>query len=340
MKMKSILRVITLLAVYVQWEFKVEAFQPSGVAHLLSVQTFSANARSAFSTNFFLGRSQRTLNNNGATTGQLRSTMDSASKTQEFSSTERKFDFDAVVKYGTALATQMALFFGIFTALDKLTATSFLGGGVVKVPFAMNVLFFYLVALKSRVLNPLANNRPQPRTLETVETSSLSSSQPRKRIMPTWTPPGFIFPIVWLLIIGPIRAVTSARVYQATGSYAHPAILSLMLHLSIGDIWNTINNVERRYGVSVVGVLCVWASKAVAAYQYYRVDAVAGKLLSLTLIWLSIASALVTRTWQLNPDETTGKPEPIYPVIISGKPKSQFAWFVKRESDLAIEKSE
>ena len=119
--------------------------------------------------------------------------------------------------------------------------------------------------------------------------------------MPSWTPPGFIFPIVWLLIIGPIRAVSSSLVYSVTGQYACVPILSLMLHLSIGDVWNTINNVERRYGTSVVGVIMVWLSAAFAAYQYYQVSPLAGKLLSLPLIWLSIASSLIIRTWQLNP---------------------------------------
>jgi hypothetical protein len=36
-------------------------------------------------------------------------------------------------------------------------------------------------------------------------------------------------------------------VYKANGGvYASKAILSLMLYLSIGDVWNFINNVERR----------------------------------------------------------------------------------------------
>ena len=147
--------------------------------------------------------------------------------------------------------------------------------------------------------------------------------------MPSWTPPGPVFPIVWLLIIGPLRAFTSAMVYNTVGLYACPAILSLALHLSIGDTWNTVNNVERRYGVAVVGVLCVWLSKANAAYNYFQVIPLAGKLLGLSLVWLTIASALVTRTWQLNPDPETGKPEPLYPV--TGKAATKFAWFAKKE---------
>jgi translocator protein len=114
-------------------------------------------------------------------------------------------------------------------------------------------------------------------------------------------------------------------IYESVGSYASLPILSLMLHLSIGDVWNTINNVERRFGVAVTGVFCVWLSKAHAAYQYSLVNSLAGKLLGATLIWLTIATALVTATWRLNPDPETGKLEPLYPV--TGKALTKFAWF-------------
>jgi benzodiazapine receptor len=248
----------------------------------------------------------------------LRST--SAEKDTPTEASKGGFDVDAVLKYAVALTTELGLFYGIFTGLDKLVALT-----GVAIPVAVNFIFFYFCALKSRVLNPLLNKRPQPRNLETDDAAP-------KRVMPSWTPPGVIFPIMWLLIIGPIRAASSVMVYQAAGTYANPAILSLMLHLSIGDVWNTINNTERRYGVAVTGVVAVLLSAASAAYQYSLVDAIAGKLLGATCIWLTVATALITATWRLNPDPVTGQPEPLYPV--KGSTKTEFLWFaVKDKSD-------
>lgn len=235
-----------------------------------------------------------------------------SSSTESNLDTPKKFDGGAVIKYATAIAIQMGLFFAIFTGFDKLVAAYSL-----KIPFAVNFILFYFFALKSRILNPLSNQRPKVATKE-IEGES-------KRVMPSWTPPGFIFPIVWLLIIAPIRAFSSAMVYQGTSSYASPAILALMLHLSIGDVWNTINNVEKRYGTSVVGVLLVWLSKAHAAYRYYQVVPAAGKLLAVPLVWLTIASTLITATWRLNPGDD-GKCDPLYP-IKGGKAETKFAWF-------------
>lgn len=236
---------------------------------------------------------------------------------------DEPLDADAVIKYGAAVCVQMGLGAAFLAGLDALvTACEW------KIPVAANVVLFYIVALKSRACNPLSNARPQPNTLESTPTIP-AATVAHKRNMPRWTPPGLVFPIVWLLIIGPLRAATSAMVYQAVGRYASLPILSLLLHLSVGDVWNTINNVERRYGVAVTGVALVWLSKAHAAYQYSRVHAVAGRLLGATLVWLTIAAALVTATWRLNPDPATGKPERLYPV--RGKGQTKFVWFAGRK---------
>jgi tryptophan-rich sensory protein len=222
-----------------------------------------------------------------------------------------------VAKYAGAIAVQLGLLYGFLSGLDAAVARWDL-----KVPFAANCLLFYALSLKSRVFNPLANSRPQVKTLESDSASS-------KRNMPAWTPPGFVFPIMWLLIIAPLRAVASSMVVSAAGAsstrYASRTVMALMLHLSIGDVWNTINNVERRYGASVTGVALVWMSKALAALAYYRALPWAGILLSLPLLWLTVAFALIAATWRLNPDPATGKPEKLYPTV--GEKKTKFVWF-------------
>ena len=229
-------------------------------------------------------------------------------------------DFKAFGKYLLGLGVQMSLITAFMTGLDKITAMLSW-----KVPFGLNVVMFYFFALKSRVFNPLSNQRPQPKTKEV-------DGEEVVRKMPTWTPPGFIFPIVWLLLIGPLRAVTSSMIYKTTGSYTNKAILSLMLHLSIGDIWNTINNVERRYGTSVLFMVFVWTSAAFSALQYGKVLPLAGKLLSLKLIWLSIAASLIVRTWQINPDPKTEKPYSILPRV-NDDAETKIVWFSKTQDN-------
>jgi len=137
-----------------------------------------------------------------------------------------------------------------------------------------------------------------------------------ERILPSWTPPGVVFPIMWVLVVAPLRAFSTSLVYEAsTGrlNEAHlndPVILWLVLHLCIGDTWNTINNVERRTGAAVPGVALVWLSTLFAAKQYYDVVPLAGMLLGLTAVWITVAGALVADTWRVNNEV---EPEPLFP---------------------------
>jgi translocator protein len=229
-----------------------------------------------------------------------------------------QLDVDAITKYVIAAAVQMSAFYVLLNAMDWSVAR--LGLGVDGVPVWANCALFYACSLKSRVFNPLSNERPK--------LASLDDNNITETIRPSWTPPGVTFPIMWLLIVGPLRAYSASLVVAASGGeYASLAIFSFFLHLTIGDIWNTVNNVEKRYGPAALGVGMVWGSAVNAAYQYYQVDAMAGQLLGLTLVWLTIAAALVGTIWQLNPDPTTGQVELLYPV--KGNVQTEFAWLKK-----------
>lgn len=147
------------------------------------------------------------------------------------------------------------------------------------------------------------------------------------RIQPNWTPPGVVFPIMWLLIIAPLRATSSMMLVNSLGGYLSLPLMSLMLHLTCGDVWNTINNTEKRFGTSVLAISTVYASALHAAYRYYEVDQMAGTLLGATAIWLTIASCLIIQTWRLNVNEE-GEKDSILPRKVEGKKSlTSFAWF-------------
>ncbi len=222
-------------------------------------------------------------------------------------------DVDALVKYVTAGLVQMAGFAVVLLAFDEgAKAMGF------EPPFWLNFLIFYACSLKSRAFNPLSNERPK-----------VGSPLGAEIVRPSWFPPGVIFPIMWILIIGPIRAYSSALVYDTAGHYVNIATLSFLLHLTMGDIWNTINNVEKRLGAASSGVVFVILSAANASYQYYNVNTSAGELLSVTLLWLCTAGALVASIWQLNQDPITGKKDALFPA--RGALETQFSWFNKIE---------
>ncbi|KAL7537745.1 hypothetical protein ACHAXR_008036 [Thalassiosira sp. AJA248-18] len=226
-----------------------------------------------------------------------------------------QLDTGALAKYAVSAVTELTLFGATFQLLDYALAQF-----DTQLPFPAVALLFYACSLKSRVFNPLNNQRPD----RSKAVDGEGSTGFRDRVMPSWTPPGVIFPIMWLLIIGPIRAYTSATVVSTTGAFFSLPVMAFILHLTIGDVWNTINNTEKRYGAAVIGVLCVVLSAGNAAYQYSTVDPLAGKLLGGTCLWLVTAAALITDTWRLNPTEN-GEKVPLYPV--KGEAETSFLWF-------------
>ena len=201
-------------------------------------------------------------------------------------------DYRALAKYAISLHVQLSLLSLLFRSLD------FLGSAIRPVPTPLAGLIFAALSLKSRVFNILDNERPDRR-------KAVSGGETTKgfgdRVMPRWTPPGVFFPIMWVLIITPLRAVSSAIIYHQCGqTFFNEATMGLMLHLGIGDVWNCINNTEKRYGTSALAVLVVLWSVLNACRLYSQISALAGLLLGLTSLWIATASALTIDTWRLN----------------------------------------
>jgi Tryptophan-rich sensory protein (mitochondrial benzodiazepine receptor homolog) len=254
---------------------------------------------------------------NGMHLGMTSSSRSASSDTQKL----QELDTGAIAKYLIALVTQMSLISGFFYTLD--TILPMVTTGADTLPTAITWIMCYLFSLKSRVFNPLNNARPdRQKAIEEGQSDGF-----KDRNQPSWTPPGVVFPIMWLLIIGPLRATSSTLIVNSMHGYLTLPLMSLMLHLSCGDIWNTINNTEKRYGTSVLGIVFVYISALHAAWRYSQVDPLAGKLLGATAIWLTIAGTLIAEIWRLNPDETTGERESLLPMKNVGEDSvTTFAW--------------
>eukprot|EP00979_Chaetoceros_neogracilis_P018084 scaffold10550_cov271-Chaetoceros_neogracile.AAC.63 len=236
---------------------------------------------------------------------------------------DQVLDTEAITKYGIALVAQLSLISGFFYALDAALPLV----GMTTLPYPVTWIMCYAFSLKSRTFNPLNNKRPdRKKAMEEGKSDGF-----KDRNQPSWTPPGVVFPIMWLLIIAPLRATSSTIIINALDGYLSIPLMSLMLHLACGDVWNTINNTEKRYGTAVLGIGTVYLSALFAAWQYYQVDSLAGKLLGATAIWLTIAGTLIFEIWRLNPDEN-GEKATILPTKVAGEESlTTFAWGAKKE---------
>ncbi|MBD2215242.1 TspO/MBR family protein [Nostoc linckia FACHB-104] len=159
-------------------------------------------------------------------------------------------------------------------------------------------LFFVLLSIRSRIFSPLDNTRSR-NTYDQI-------------IRPRWAPPPLVFPIVWM-IIAVLRVISSVLIWQqANHQFLLVPFILFVVHLALGDTWNTIFTVERRLGAAVpVVILGPWLSAVVVTAIYWQTNPVAGMIFSVSCVWLTIAAVLVFRIWQLNGSE------PLYPLKLT-----------------------
>ena len=202
-----------------------------------------------------------------------------------------------LAKYAVALGGQFGLMAAGFVAIDALAARAL--AAPLPAP-AVGVLFAFL-SLRSRVFSLMDNSRPN-------REAQGGGATPKGVKRPAWTPPGVAFPIIWSSITV-LRAVASALVYaRGARALASAPLLCMALHLAVGDVWNTVTNIERRLGVSAAGCVLVWASVVTAVAQYARVSATAGLVLAPSAVWISVACVLTATIWRMNPPI-----QPLYP---------------------------
>lgn len=235
---------------------------------------------------------------------------------------KRQPDYLAALSYIGATATQFALILTFLHVLQlgvlkRVCVPSFLVSGLpdilmsyVPSPAAMQTFVVFMVMLfssvRSRVFSPLDNSRPKASAKDRVF----------NRIGPWWQPPPLAFPIIWSSIAF-LRAISTTIVFQTTGTMLCRPIFAIFLHLSTGDTWNTINNVEQRLGTAALVVPLVLGTAAYTTASYYMVSKTAARVLFPSVVWLSIANALVWSIYRLN---NSGNRYSLFPSKEEGPP--------------------
>ncbi|KAJ9508725.1 hypothetical protein QJQ45_028019, partial [Haematococcus lacustris] len=128
---------------------------------------------------------------------------------------------------------------------------------------------------------------------------------------PTWTPPNYVFPLVWI----PLKAMQSLALMLAwrggtmTGSSAkHPALAVALTtfgaHLFLGNWWNVVGGGvffgRRKLEPSLPWMYAFWGSVAASAVAFHPLDPRAATLMLPTLVWVTIAAKLNYDIVQLN----------------------------------------
>ena len=207
-----------------------------------------------------------------------------------------QWDKTATLKYLGATLAQITALTGLLWGMDFAFGYLNLEALPQGVVTAIACGFFAFVTLRSRLFSFLDNTRNSGRYLSIQR--------------PGWAPPPLAFPIVWMSI-AVLRVVASYLVWSAMGqTFLCLPLILFVVHLSLGDTWNTIFTVEGRLGAAVPMVIVgPFLSVAVVTVSYYQTLPLAGWIIAPSWVWLTVATVLCMSLWRLNGQE------PLYPVI-------------------------
>lgn len=121
-------------------------------------------------------------------------------------------------------------------------------------------------------------------------------------IKPSWNPPGWLFPIMWLIVSKPTQMIAVSQILKKATSAASdmdtttklplPILALYCAHLSLGDAWNKVFFGLQCIGRGVVVITAFFGLLLASAYAFYQIDPSAGLFLLPTCGWVLVASSL------------------------------------------------
>ena len=106
---------------------------------------------------------------------------------------------------------------------------------------------------------------------------------------PGWTPPDWLFPIVWAVLYV-LMAYAAWRVWDLDG-IGLPLVL-WGVQLGLNALWSAVFFGMKRVGLAFVELVALWLAVAATLIAFAQVDALSGLLLLPYLLWVTIAGAL------------------------------------------------
>jgi len=118
---------------------------------------------------------------------------------------------------------------------------------------------------------------------------------------PAFTPPGYLFSIVWPLLFL-LMGISSWLIWKKLGQ--HPlagwALGVYGIQLILNTLWSFIFFGMQNPGLALVEIIILWAMIAYTMMLFYKVRKAAAYLLIPYILWVSFAIALNASIWWLN----------------------------------------
>jgi benzodiazapine receptor len=115
---------------------------------------------------------------------------------------------------------------------------------------------------------------------------------------PRWTPPGFVFPLVWTTLY---IAMSYAAMLVAQSGQGGQALGFWAAQIAFNTLWSPIFFGLHRMRAALVAMAGLWLFVLACVISFGQISLLAGALMVPYLLWVSIAGALNLSVLRRNP---------------------------------------
>lgn len=118
---------------------------------------------------------------------------------------------------------------------------------------------------------------------------------------PSWTPPGWVFPVVWTTLY--VAMGTAAWLVQRRareGRESRGPLAAFGLQLALNAAWTPVFFGAHRMLPALGILVALWLALLGTLLAFRRVSSTAAWLLAPYLVWVSVATVLNFEIWRLN----------------------------------------
>lgn len=118
---------------------------------------------------------------------------------------------------------------------------------------------------------------------------------------PAFSPPGWIFPVVWTILFL-LMAIAAYRIWMKgkSGEDVKKALILYGIQLFLNFLWSIIFFRFRLYAIAFLELLLLLVFILLTTFEFYRIDKPAAYLMIPYIVWVSFAGVLNYAIWMLN----------------------------------------
>jgi len=118
---------------------------------------------------------------------------------------------------------------------------------------------------------------------------------------PNFSPPGWVFPVVWTILFF-LMAVAAYRIWMIgkSGGDVKKALILYGFQLFLNFLWSIIFFRFRLYAIAFLELLLLLVFILLTTFEFYKSDKTSAYLMTAYIAWVSFAGVLNYTIWMLN----------------------------------------